>query len=90
MRLRSQSGSACLCSCGAQRRSGPTAIGSIEGGGVCETESPGDLGSIPSFAEEIGASYVSSGYRDAMGFLIIILVLLFKPTGLFARAERIG
>jgi len=25
-----------------------------------------------------------------MGFLIIILVLLFKPTGLFARAERIG
>jgi branched-chain amino acid transport system permease protein len=25
-----------------------------------------------------------------MGFLIIIVVLLFKPTGLFARAERIG
>jgi branched-chain amino acid transport system permease protein len=25
-----------------------------------------------------------------MGFLIIIIVLLFKPTGLFARAERIG
>ena len=40
--------------------------------------------------EEFGASYVSSGYRDAMGFLIIIAVLLFRPTGLFARVERVG
>ena len=47
-------------------------------------------GFILAFVEEIGAGYISSGYRDAMGFLIIIIVLLFKPTGLFARAERIG
>ena len=47
-------------------------------------------GFILAFVEEIGAGYISSGYRDAMGFLIIILVLLVKPTGLFARAERIG
>lgn len=47
-------------------------------------------GFILAFVEEIGAGYISSGYRDAMGFLIIILVLLIKPTGLFARAERIG
>lgn len=47
-------------------------------------------GFILAFAEEIGAGYISSGYRDAMGFLIIIVVLLVKPTGLFARAERIG
>jgi branched-chain amino acid transport system permease protein len=47
-------------------------------------------GFILAFAEEIGAGYVSSGYRDAMGFLIIIIVLLFRPTGLFARSERVG
>jgi branched-chain amino acid transport system permease protein len=47
-------------------------------------------GFMLALAEELGAGYVSSGYRDAMGFLIIIAVLLFKPTGLFARAERIG
>ena len=47
-------------------------------------------GFILALAEELGAGYVSSGYRDAMGFLIIIAVLLLKPTGLFARAERIG
>jgi branched-chain amino acid transport system permease protein len=47
-------------------------------------------GFILAFAEELGAGYVSSGYRDAMGFLIIILVMMFRPTGLFARAERVG
>jgi branched-chain amino acid transport system permease protein len=59
----------------------------------------GGLGSIPgatiggfilAFMEEMGAGYVSSGYRDAMGFLLIIIILLVKPTGLFAQKERIG
>ena len=59
----------------------------------------GGLGSVPgatiggfilAFMEEMGAGYVSSGYRDAMGFLLIIIILLFKPTGLFAQKERIG
>jgi len=47
-------------------------------------------GFLLALVEEMGAGYISSGYRDAMGFLIIIVVLIFKPTGLFARAERIG
>src|SRR5687768_607037 len=59
----------------------------------------GGLGSVPgatlggfilALVEELGAGYVSSGYRDAMGFLLIIIILLFRPTGLFARKERIG
>jgi branched-chain amino acid transport system permease protein len=59
----------------------------------------GGLGSIPgatvggfilAFVEELGAGYISSGYRDAMGFLLIILILIVKPTGLFAQKERIG
>ena len=57
-------------------------LGSIQGATIG--------GFILAFVEELGAGYISSGYRDAMGFLIIIIVLLFKPTGLFARAERIG
>jgi branched-chain amino acid transport system permease protein len=47
-------------------------------------------GFILAFVEELGAGYISSGYRDAMGFLLIILVLMIKPTGLFARARRVG
>lgn len=47
-------------------------------------------GFILALAEELGAGYLSSGYRDAMGFLLIILILVFKPTGLFAKKERIG
>jgi branched-chain amino acid transport system permease protein len=59
----------------------------------------GGLGSIPgataggfilAFMEELGAGYISSGFRDGMGFLLIIAILLVKPTGLFARRERIG
>jgi branched-chain amino acid transport system permease protein len=47
-------------------------------------------GFILALAEELGAGYISSGYRDAMGFVLIIAILVFRPTGLFARKERIG
>jgi len=47
-------------------------------------------GFLLAFAEEIGVGYVSSGYRDALGFILIIIILLFRPTGLFAQKERIS
>ena len=47
-------------------------------------------GFILAFMEELGAGYISSGFRDGMGFLVIILILIFRPTGLFAQKERIG
>jgi branched-chain amino acid transport system permease protein len=47
-------------------------------------------GFILALAEELGAGYISSGYRDAMGFALIIIVLLFKPTGLFTKRGGIG
>ncbi len=40
--------------------------------------------------EEFGAGYVSTAYRDAIGFLVILLVMLVRPQGLFVAKERVG
>ncbi|MGI6586327.1 MAG: ABC transporter permease subunit [Lutisporaceae bacterium] len=39
------------------------------------------LGSI----EAVGAGFISSAYRDVIAFLILFIVLYFKPTGLLAK-----
>jgi branched-chain amino acid transport system permease protein len=47
-------------------------------------------GFVLALAEELGAGYVDSGYRDAIGFVLIIAVLLLRPQGFFAPKERTG
>lgn len=56
----------------------------------------GGIGSIPGavvggillgLIEGLWSSYVSSSYKDAAAFTVLVLVLLIKPTGLFGRPE---
>lgn len=56
----------------------------------------GGMGSIPGaiiggyilgFAESIGATYISSDYKDIIAFVLLIIILSIKPNGLFAKGE---
>ena len=54
----------------------------------------GGIGNIPGalvgglalgLVEAMGAGYISSAYKDAMPFVLILLVLFFMPRGLFGN-----
>lgn len=44
-------------------------------------------GFILGVAEALGGNYIAMEYKHGIGFFIIILVLLIKPSGLFGRKE---
>jgi len=55
------------------------------------------LGSIPGalvagvllgVVEQLGAGFISSAYQNAYGFLLVLLVLLVRPNGLFGERMR--
>jgi branched-chain amino acid transport system permease protein len=57
----------------------------------------GGLGSIPGaliagvllgVVESLGASFISAPYQNVYGFLLVVLVLLVRPTGLFGERVR--
>jgi branched-chain amino acid transport system permease protein len=57
----------------------------------------GGIGNIPGamfggillgLIESLGAAYISSEYKDAYAFIILIIILLVKPTGLLGKASE--
>ena len=48
-------------------------------------------GLLVGIAEALGAGYISSAYKDAFAFVIILFVLFFMPNGLFGKrsTERV-
>jgi branched-chain amino acid transport system permease protein len=45
-------------------------------------------GLLVGLLEALAAGYLSSTYKDAVAFLVILAVLFALPTGLFGRAAR--
>ena len=46
-------------------------------------------GIIVGITENLGAAYISASHKDIYAFLLLILVLMFKPSGLFGVVARV-
>jgi branched-chain amino acid transport system permease protein len=42
-------------------------------------------GGVLGIAEVLGAGYLSSAYRDGISYAVMILVIIFKPSGLIGQ-----
>ena len=76
---------------------------SIEMGlwGTCKAWAAAQLGGVGSFygaflgglllgiVETLASAYISSGFKDAIGYLAIVIILLVKPQGLFGRKKAV-
>lgn len=57
-------------------------------GGVGSLEGAMLAGLILGVAESLTVGYVSSSYRDGIAFIILTVILLLRPSGLFGQRER--
>lgn len=57
----------------------------------------GGMGSVPGaivggliigFAESLGGFYISSDYKDIVAFVLLVVILSFRPQGLFTKGAR--
>ena len=48
-------------------------------------------GMLLGIAETFAGAYIHSGFKDALGYIVIVLILLFKPSGLLGkkRVEKV-
>ena len=59
----------------------------------------GGLGSLPGafvgglllgLVESLGSVFISTSLRDVYGFMLLLIILIIKPTGLFGERERLS
>ena len=43
------------------------------------------IGLLMGIIESLGGGYISSAYKDAFPFIVLIIVLIFKPQGIFSK-----
>ncbi len=46
-------------------------------------------GMLLGVVESLGALYVSTAYKDVLGFILFLLILLYRPSGLFGEKIRL-